>query len=169
LYGVGAAEEFAEFYQRTRDECLRAVIAAGAEPARAEDAVAEGYARAFARWQKAARHPAPQAWVVLTAVRYHRSWWRRARREVVLVDECDSHQATELAMGVGADVLQAVSSLPDRQREVVALRLILDMDSRATAAAMNISPNTVGVHLHRGLSTLRELLGDVDQLNGSRL
>ena len=45
--------------------------------------------------------------------------------------------------------------LPARQREVVALRLLADLDTRQTAAVLGIAPKTVTVHLHRAVGRLR--------------
>jgi predicted RNA polymerase sigma factor len=58
---------FAEFYQATRDDCLRVVFASVGDRPTAEDLVAEAFARAWARWHMVSRHPAPAAWVVRTA------------------------------------------------------------------------------------------------------
>ena len=49
--------EFAEFYQASRDACLRAVIAGTGDAAQAEDMVAEAFARAWASWAKVRRTP----------------------------------------------------------------------------------------------------------------
>jgi DNA-directed RNA polymerase specialized sigma24 family protein len=64
-------EEFAEFYQTSRDGCLRAVYASVGDRLLAEELVAEAYARAWASWRKVSRHPAPPAWVVRTALNTH--------------------------------------------------------------------------------------------------
>jgi len=58
-------------------------------------------------------------------------------------------------LGVDADVLRAVRELPDRQRMVVALRILLELSTEETAAQLGIAPGTVTAHLHRALSSLR--------------
>jgi RNA polymerase sigma-70 factor (ECF subfamily) len=50
-------KDFADFYQRSRDDCLRAVLASADDRALAEDLVAEGFARAWASWQKVTGQP----------------------------------------------------------------------------------------------------------------
>src|SRR6478609_11709991 len=72
---------FEQFYLATRDSCLRAVMGVGVDPVDAEDLVAEAFARAWASWRKVSRHPAPEAWVVRTALNANVSRWRHARRE----------------------------------------------------------------------------------------
>ena len=60
--------EFSDFFQASWKPCLRALVAVVGSPALAEDQAAEAFARAWASWPKLRRHPAPQAWVVRTAL-----------------------------------------------------------------------------------------------------
>jgi RNA polymerase sigma-70 factor (ECF subfamily) len=58
----------------------------------------------------------------------------------------------------------ALRRLPVRQRQVVALRLLLDLDTATTAEMLGMSGSTVATHLHRALATLRrEVHGFNDQ------
>jgi RNA polymerase sigma-70 factor (ECF subfamily) len=110
------------------------------------------------------RHPAPSAWVVRTALNHHVSRWRRTRREVALAAVPDAAAPpTDHTPGEHAELLRAVAALPERQRQVVALRLLLDLDTAATAGALGIAPGTVTAHLHRAVSTLRAALTTVEQ------
>lgn len=147
-------EDFADFYRRSRDNCLRAVLATAGDRALAEDLVAEAYARAWASWQKVNRHPAPAAWVVRTALNIRVSWWRRRRREVAF-DGQEQPGLDDGTRDVEQTLLTAVRRLPRRQREVLALRVWLDLDTKSTAAELGISPQTVAVHLSRATATLR--------------
>lgn len=162
--GMTPEESFAGFYRATKDATLRAVVACGAGRAGAEDAVAEAFARAWAAWPVVERHPAPSAWVVRTALNHHVSRWRRTRREVALAAAHDPPDtAAGRHPGEHAGLLRAVAALPERQRQVVALRLLLDLDTAATAEALGIAPGTVTAHLHRALTTLRAALTPVEQ------
>ena len=152
--------DFADFYQRCRDNCLRAVLAGTGDRALAEDLVAEAFARAWSAWSKVSRHPAPAAWVVRTALNVRVSWWRRRRREVAL-DGHDQPQLGEAGSGTDASLLAAVRLLPRRQREVVVLRIWLDLDTRTVADELGISAPTVAVHLSRAIATLRAQLTPV--------
>lgn len=155
-----ATTDFAEFYASAKDRCLRAAVASGMSPAAAEDAVAEAFARAYASWPTVRRADSPAAWVVRTAVNADISWWRRRRRETPARD--DDH-ALELAAPAVAredvlDALTAIRGLPPRQREVVVLRHLLDLDTATTAAELGIAPGTVTAHLNRAHQTLRAQL-----------
>ena len=52
-------------------------------------------------------------------------------------------------------VMAALMRLPARQRQVVALRLFLDLDTRRTAQVLGIAPGTAKEHLARALASLR--------------
>jgi RNA polymerase sigma-70 factor (sigma-E family) len=149
--------EFTEFYTAARDECLRAVLVAVDDRDLAEDLVAEAFTRAWRAWPKLRQHPAPRAWVVRTALNTRISWWRRTRRETTL-DSQDEREATSPHPGLDSSLVAALRRLPVRQREVIALRLLLDLDIATTAQILGIPAGTVSSHLHRGLATLRSEL-----------
>jgi RNA polymerase sigma-70 factor (ECF subfamily) len=56
---------------------------------------------------------------------------------------------------VDAAVLARLRDLPRRQREVIALRVFLDLDIDTIAAELGIAPATVRVHLSRAVQALR--------------
>lgn len=147
-------QEFTEFYTSAADDCLRIVLVSVGDRQLAEDLVAEAFTRAWMSWRTVREHPAPRAWVVRTALNVHVSWWRRRRREVPLGDA----RPPVAASGPGSidDALAAaIRALPGRQREVLVLRVFLDLDTAATASLLGVAPGTVGVHMHRALATLR--------------
>jgi len=157
--------EFAEFYRSSRDECLRAVLVIVGDHDIAQEIVAEAFARAWASWRTVSGHPAPGAWVVRTALNVNVSRWRRLRREVPVPDLAVLADTTATATAaqdpVDPQVTAALARLPSRQRQVIALRLILDLDTRGTAKALGIRPNTVMVHMARALAALRSDLDPI--------
>src|SRR5580693_5670157 len=158
--GVGASRtDFAEFYRGAKDDCLFAVLVSVGDRDTAQDLVAEAFARAWASWAAVSRHPAPAAWVVRTALNAGVSRWRRRRREVAVPDlalVADRPAAGEAADGcVDPRVMAALLRLPARQRQVVALRLFLDLDTECTARVLGIAPGTVQAHLGRAMASLR--------------
>lgn len=161
------SEDFAAFYERHRDACFRAVLAGVADRHLAEELTAEAFARAWAHWRKVAGHPAPAAWVVRTALNTHVSWWRRRRREVAWDAEAggraEGRTADDDATVVDLALRDALRRLPARQREVVVLRVFLDLDTKGTAAALGVAPGTVQAHLHRAMKTLRAELEEANE------
>lgn len=96
-----------------------------------------------------------------TALNTRISWWRRRRREIVgdPPDTAAAGQRRQTSYAhLDAPVLAAVRDLPPRQREVIALRVLLDLDTATTARALGIAPGTVTTHLTRAVATLRERL-----------
>jgi DNA-directed RNA polymerase specialized sigma24 family protein len=122
--------EFAEFYRSSRDDCLRTVLIIVGDQDSAQDLVAEAFARACASWRTVSKHPAPAAWVVRTALNLNISRWRRRRREVPLPDPGTlaglPAVVTTAQDPVDPQIMAALRRLPARQRQVIALRLILD-------------------------------------------
>jgi RNA polymerase sigma-70 factor (sigma-E family) len=156
--------DFADFYRQFRTSCLRAVYASVGDRQLAEDLVSESFARAWASWRKVREHPAPQAWVARTALNLNVSWWRRHRREVTWPDHDfpDPVDAESVVDG-DATVFAALRALPVRQRQVLALRVLLDLDVDTTAAALGLAPGTVKTHLHRAVETLRARLAPLSE------
>ena len=149
--------EFAEFFRGSWEPCLRAVVAVVGSPQSAEDQVAEAFAKAWVSWRKVRCHPAPRAWVVRTALNTGASWWRRRRRELPLADH-DVTALGDLGDGLDTTLLTALWRLPPRQREVIALRIFLDLDTDTIARQLGIEAGTVRMHLSRGVTALRHEL-----------
>jgi RNA polymerase sigma factor (sigma-70 family) len=152
------------FYTECNTEVYRIVQHVTQDPSLAEEATQEAFSRAFQWWETI--EPAKRrAWVIQVAINYRRSWWRewwrrRAREE---------HRFTRYLSAVPADPYEhvlivearaALARLPRRQREVMTLRYLADLDAQETAAILGISVNTVGVHEHRARQRLRALLDD---------
>jgi RNA polymerase sigma factor (sigma-70 family) len=152
--------DFSEFYRETKNECLFAVLVSVGDPDTAQDLVAEAFARALASWPTVSRHPAPAAWVVRTALNTGVSRWRRRRREMSVPDlalVADRPTADGGAGGrVDPRIMAALLRLPARQRQVVALRLFLDLDTERTAQVLGVAPGTVRAHLARAMAALRD-------------
>jgi DNA-directed RNA polymerase specialized sigma24 family protein len=98
-------------------------------------------------------------WVVRTALNANISRWRRRGREMPVPDPglvADRPAITAVSAGsVDPRIMAALRRLPARQRQVIALRLILDLDTNGTAEMLGITPNTVMAHMARALAALR--------------
>ena len=167
--GVGTQQlDFTEFYRESKDACLFAVLVSVGDRDVAQDLVDEAFARAWASWRSVGRHPAPAAWVVRTALNASVSRWRKRRREVPLpepgtvADQAATHGATDSSLD--PRIMAALTRLPARQRQVVTVRLLLDLDTARTAEALGISPSAVKAHLARAIAALRsDLIPETQQ------
>ena len=154
-------QEFAEFYAAARDDCLRIVLISVGDRQLAEDLVADAFTKAWMSWRKVRQHPARQAWIVRTALNAHVSWWRRRHREQPLASHGET-AATPQHPGLDSSLVAALRRLPVRQRQVIALRVLLDLDTATTAQMLGMPGGTVASHLHRGLAALRRELPTLD-------
>jgi len=117
----------------------------------AEDAIAEAFARAMER-DRSVRDPLP--YIYRTAFRLASEELRLDRRRGTLQADHVAIEAPDLV-----DLIRALDALPPKQRAVVILH-----DEEGYAAAevgrlLGIAPTTARVHLHRGRTRLRALLG----------
>jgi RNA polymerase sigma factor (sigma-70 family) len=98
--------------------------------------------------------------VVRTALNAGASWWHKRSKETALASHdvaADGSRET----GLDAAVLAALRRLPARQREVIVLRVFLDLDIDTTAQELGIAPGTVRAHLSRAMTALRNELASV--------
>lgn len=120
----------------------------------AEDIAAETLARALLRWNRL-DHDRVAGWVLRVAANLSIDLMRRKGRTlepgVVNLEE-----STTVRLALAA----ALQKLPKRQREAIALRFLSDLSEAETATALGISTGSVKTHVHRGLATLRDRLGD---------
>ena len=124
------------------------------DPHDAQDIAAETSARALAQWRKIGAVPYRAAWVsrVAANLAVDQVRKRRHRGETVrpAVSAPEQLPDDELALLLG--------TLPRRQREVLALRYVVDLPDAEIATALGISAGSVKKHAARGLASLRERL-----------
>jgi RNA polymerase sigma-70 factor (sigma-E family) len=82
----------------------------------------------------------------------------RRRHLAAAPDPAPAAETAALAGDPTREVLAALRSLPERQREVLALRYYLDLSEADIATTLGISSGSVKTHAHRGLATLAERL-----------
>jgi RNA polymerase sigma factor (sigma-70 family) len=149
------AKGFEVFFTTTYPQVFRAALLVSHDHALAEDSTATAYLRAWERWSEVSVHAAPVAWVARVAINDSISWWRRARWRLASLAFADRSVATDFP---DPDLQAALAGLPMRQRQVLALRVVLGLNMAETAAALGIAPGTVTAHLHRALQACRRRL-----------
>ena len=134
----------------------------------AEEVVQDAFVAMHGRWRSLRDPDKALAYLRQTVVNRSRSVLRHRVVEIKYV----AHQPGSAARDVpGADenilvserraaVLHAMRQLPQRQREVLALRYYLDLDEADIAETLGISRGAVKSHASRGSATLRTLLED---------
>jgi RNA polymerase sigma factor (sigma-70 family) len=94
---------------------------------------------------------------VRTALNAGASWWHRRNKETALTSY-DIASTDSQRTSLDTAVLTALRRLPARQREVIVLRVFLDLDIDTTARELGLAPGTVRAHLSRAMTALRNEL-----------
>jgi RNA polymerase sigma-70 factor, ECF subfamily len=128
----------------------------------AEDLTGETFETALRRWRRFdPRRGTARAWLLAiarsTALDWFRSDARRRRREArVGVAELPRSEEESPGAGFSPALEAALRELTAGEREVLALRVVLEVDGEETARLLGISPTAVSTRLHRALTKLEE-------------
>jgi RNA polymerase sigma-70 factor (ECF subfamily) len=90
------------------------------------------------------------------ALDHFRSERRRLRREELAA--LPERYEEQLSEGLSPELEAAVRTLSAGEREVIALRVVLDLDAATTARVLGISPTNSTTRLNRALKKLEEAL-----------
>jgi RNA polymerase sigma factor (sigma-70 family) len=152
-------DEFAVFYEQTASQVFRTIRLTTGDRNRAEDAMAEAFTRALAKWGKVSRHPNKRAWVTRVAINYDRSCWRQVgQHESPTNLSLNASEATSPPDHLSEELQAALVELQGRQREIVVLRYFSEFELAEIATILCLSKSTVRVHHMRAMRTLRGLL-----------
>ncbi|MFL5965153.1 MAG: RNA polymerase sigma factor [Gaiellaceae bacterium] len=130
----------------------------------AEDVAGETFEKAFRLWRRFdPRRGTARAWLCSiarsAALDHLRAEERRRRRELRYARE--TRTVHEPSWGDGA-AAAALRKLAPADREVVALRVVLELDGPTTARILGISRTACSTRLSRALQRLEELMTDGD-------
>jgi RNA polymerase sigma-70 factor (ECF subfamily) len=156
-----SAQDFAEVAERHLDDVHAFLVYLTGDRNVAEDLTAETFARALERWRKFdPRRGSARTWLCQlarsTALDHFRSEERRRRREGrYALGGPDSEDAT-FGEGLSPQLEAALARLSAAEREVLALRVILDLDGEAAARVLGISQSACATRLSRALQKLEQ-------------
>jgi RNA polymerase sigma-70 factor (ECF subfamily) len=164
---LSARPGFAEVAGEQLDAVYRYLVYLTGDRAAAEDLAAETFEKAFRSWRRFdPRRGTPRTWLCriarTVAIDWFRAETRRRRREETYAREL-AVSASEAAFGEGlsAPLEQALRELSPAEREVVALRVLLELDGPSAARVLGISQTACSTRLSRALRRLEERIGDV--------
>jgi len=151
---------FAEVAQEHLDDVYRYLVFLTADPVLAEDLTGETFEKAFRSWKRFdPRRGSEGTWLCQLArsraLDHFRSEARRRRREDRSTAETP-HASEPLAEGISAELEAALRSLSAGEREVVVLRIVLELDAVAAARVLGISRSACSMRLARALQKLEE-------------
>ena len=121
----------------------------------AEELAAEAMARTYARWPKVRTYEYIDAWVLRVVTNLAIDALAARPRRLAEIAVIGPEDAAVLRLTLA----QALRALPDRQRDAVVLRYLVDMSEADVAEALGVALGTVKSHLHRGVTRLRSVLG----------
>jgi len=134
----------------------------------AEDLTGETFEAAFRTWRRFdPRRGTARAWLLAIARTTALDWFRadaRRRRREERASAVDLRPPAETAFGEGfsPELEEGLSALSAGEREVIALRVVLDLDGEETARLLGISATAVSTRLSRALGKLEERMRDHD-------
>jgi RNA polymerase sigma-70 factor (ECF subfamily) len=161
-----ARPDFGEVASATLDAVHKYVRHLVRDAQLAEDLTASTFERAFRKWQTFDPSRArPEVWLCSIARNLVHDHWRRERRhrraQQILEQRRPRWHAAPEGEGLGIGGLAgAMELLSDAEREVIALRVLLDLSCEEAAGLMDITPTACSTALHRALGKLREEVGD---------
>ena len=125
----------------------------------AEDLAADTFEKALRLWRRFdPGRGSARTWLCqiarTTALDWFRAEERRQRREerVAVPDRLEG----AMAEGLSPELESALRELSAGEREVIALRVLLDLDGEEAARVLGISPTAVSTRLSRALKKLEE-------------
>jgi RNA polymerase sigma-70 factor (ECF subfamily) len=131
----------------------------------AEDLAGATFEKALRLWSRFdSKRGTARTWLLgiarTTALDWFRAESRRKRREeIAAIPERVEESFLE---GLSPQLEAALSELSAAEREVVALRVVIELDSEATARVLGISPTAVSTRLSRALKRLEERVSQDD-------
>lgn len=157
---------FRELYRAHTPSLYRfALLRVG--PDAAEDVVQETWLRATRslvdfRWQSSLR-----TWLTGIALNLCRDHFRRGARLIALSDRVeDGDSAFALNLVSGTELRQAITTLPDRYREVLLLHDVEGHTHEEIGTLLDISPGTSKSQLHHARRRLRQLFAQGEKGHG---
>jgi RNA polymerase sigma-70 factor (ECF subfamily) len=154
-----SAVSFAATAEEHLDDVYAYLVYLTRDRSLAEDLVADTFEKALRSWRRFdARRGSARTWLCqiarTTALDWFRAEERRKRREerTATPEQVD----VSFAEGLSSDLEAALAGLSAGEREVIALRILLELDGDEAARVLGISPTAVSTRLSRALKKLEE-------------
>ncbi|SED24795.1 RNA polymerase sigma-70 factor, sigma-E family [Nocardioides exalbidus] len=153
-------DDFAEFVHVAWPGLYRSAYLLLGDRGLAEDLAQTALTKTYVAWARIEDPGAARAYAQRTLINTASSWfrrrsWRSERPSDDLPEASDGRHP-----GARVEVMEALASLPPRQRAVVVLRYYEDLSVAETADALGCSAGTVKSQTFEAFAKLRTLLGD---------
>ena len=155
-------QSFASAVEEHLDDVHAYLVYLTGDRAAAEDLTADTFEKACRLWDRYdARRASAKTWLChiarTRALDHFRAEARRRRREQVyeLRERADADEGS-FGEGLSPTIEAALATLTAGEREVIALRVLLDFDAESAARLLAISATACTTRLHRALKKLEE-------------
>ena len=156
---------FAEAAEQHLDDVYGYLLYLSRDRETAEDLASATFEKALRLWGRFdPRRGTARTWLLgiarTTALDWFRAEGRRRRREeaAALPERVDE----SFAEGLSPELEAALATLSAGEREVIALRVVLDIEGDTVARVLGISPTAVSTRLSRALKRLEERVTEHD-------
>jgi RNA polymerase sigma-70 factor, ECF subfamily len=161
---VHAETGFAAAVEEHLDDVYSYLLYLTGDRAVAEDLAADTFEKALRIWRRFdPRRASARTWFCqiarTTALDHFRAERRRRRREEAY-SVAEPERDEGFGEGLSPALEAALAALSAAEREVIALRVLLDLDGEATARLLGISPTACSTRLHRALRKLEEKVSE---------
>jgi RNA polymerase sigma-70 factor (ECF subfamily) len=161
---VATDAEFEEFYRGAVGRLLGQLFPVTGDLHEAEEVVQEAFARAFIHWSRLRSYDIPEAWVRRVAMNLAAERARRLRRRARAIVRTGPPPPAPQVSVEALDLLEALRTLPIRQRQVLVLHHLVGMPVEEVARTLSLPSGTVKSALARGRRALAGLLGDLEEV-----
>ncbi|HTO26264.1 MAG TPA: RNA polymerase sigma factor [Gaiellaceae bacterium] len=165
-HALAARPSFDEVAAEQLDAVYRYLVYLTGDRSAAEDLAAETFEKAFRMWRRFdPRRGTPRTWLCRiarsVAIDWFRAESRRRKREETYARDLAETEDAAFGDGLPEQLELALRELSPAEREVVALRVLLELDGPSAARVLGISQTACSTRLSRALQRLEERIGDV--------
>jgi RNA polymerase sigma factor (sigma-70 family) len=156
---------FADAAERHLDDVFGYLLYLTHDRNLADDLSGATFEKAMRQWGRFdPRRGTARTWLLgiarSTAIDWFRAEARRHRREEAAAQP-EAQEAT-FVEGLSPELQSALATLSASEREVIALRIVIELDGEQTARVLGISPTAVSTRLSRALTKLEEKVRNDD-------
>jgi RNA polymerase sigma-70 factor, ECF subfamily len=161
---MAASASFEEFYAATVDRLLGHLFLVTGDLHLAEEIIQEAFTRASMRWSHLRDYDRPEAWVRRVAMNLAADRARSLRRQTRALLKLGPPPAMPAVSVETLVLVQALRTLPVRQRQAMVLHYLADLPIAEIAQALEVPSGTVKSLLARGRRALAAKLGEPEEV-----
>ncbi len=154
---TGDRHAMAELH-RNYARMVHAIVLARSPASEAEDIVQDVFVQAMTRLDSLSKPSSFGSWIGTIARNAVTDHYRRRRPTEELGDDHESSAPSAAARVQALEVLEVIRGLPETYRETLIMRLVEGMTGPEIAERSGMTPGSVRIKLHRGMTMLREQL-----------